>query len=118
MTAKKQTKNKIVEKIALIQSKWMQQSSTLQFVDLSDYLPGMEGADILYIENRPMSNFLIHDRGPRILDNRGFSVRISRQNAMFLFQNAIIDQGRILEPCHYVRHTRNNYGIYPVRTVF
>lgn len=70
-----------------------------------------------YIENVPHSNFVIKPWRHRILDNRGFDLRITDSNMSFLLSNANIIHGRIIEPCQYVRRSGKKYWLVPTRFI-
>ena len=68
-----------------------------------------------YIENKPMSGFVIDVNRMIVKDIRGFSYRLTRNNIIFLIKHSIIKEGHILESCQYVRLARNSFMLVPVR---
>lgn len=107
-------KIEICEKVALLQNKWL--SSTIKseysLVDFKDVQTSTE-----YLENVPTSNIKIEIRKWSVIDNRGFVIKLSRNNIMFLLNNCLIRHSRIMEPCVYNRIRRNTYSLIPLRFV-
>lgn len=103
----------VVDKIGLLPLRW----GGLLVTDEHTFVDYKPNQDMNYIENVPTSNFIINAATFSTKDNRGFSIRIGRKNVLFLINHCRIIDGRIAEPCQYVKLRRNTYFLMPCRLV-
>lgn len=104
------TKGVVPDKIVLTSSS----STWTNFTSwkLSDYLKTSKEQP--YIENVPYSLFMINSRGGHIVDGRGFNLKLNTQNMAMLITQAKIKNGRIAEPCQYIKINRT-FWLLPTR---
>ena len=104
------SRGSVPDKITLIStvSSWSKQPSWR----LADYRANVDSP---YIENIPYSLFELSSRGDNLKDGRGFSLRLTQPNLSMLLLNARIRNGRIAEPCQYLKLNHTAFWLLPIR---